>query len=133
MNCPNCGKEMIRTSNKLTEIVCVMWDQVDGDSEYEPRSGYRYKCTDCNIKHNSLKNHWTIPKNIKPDITYKQQNCISVICKNLNVEIPYIINKKVASEFISKNIDRSKSVNIKNRYYDYYDCDHEDFYGEEFF
>lgn len=133
MMCPNCGKEMIKTSNKLTEIICVVWDQIDGESEYEARSGYRYKCPDCNIKYNSLKNHWTVPKNIKSDITYKQQNCINVICKNLNMEFPYIINKKVASEFISKYIDMSKSVSINNRYYDYYDCDHEDFYGEEFF
>ena len=22
--CPNCGKEMIKTSNRLTEIVCVV-------------------------------------------------------------------------------------------------------------
>lgn len=108
--CPNCGKEMIKTSNRLTEIVCVVWSPIDGESEYEPKTGYRYKCPECNIKYNSLKNHWTIPKSITADITDKQQNCINIICKNLNMNFPYIINKNVASKFIDKYLDKSKAI-----------------------
>lgn len=130
MNCPNCGKEMIKSSRRLTEVVCVVFDQIDGDSEYETRTGYRYRCDECNIKYNSLKNHWTIPKTITPDITSKQQNCINIICKNLNMEFPYIINKNVASQFISKYIDKSKSVSNerKEEYKDY-----EDYFFDMFF
>lgn len=110
MKCPNCGKEMLKTSRKLTEEICIMWDQIDGDSIYETKEGYRYKCTECNIKYNSLKDHWTIPKSITVDITDKQENCIKIICNNLNMEIPYIINKSLASKFISKYIDESKRI-----------------------
>lgn len=120
IKCPNCGKEMIRTSNRLTEIVCVVWDQIDGESEYEPRTGYRYKCNYCNIKYNSLKNHWTIPKSIKPDITYKQQNCVNIICKNLNIPTPHIISKFAASKFINEHLEESKKV-TKERIEDYYE------------
>ena len=120
IKCPNCGKEMIRTSNRLTEIICVAWDQIDGESEYEPRTGYRYKCNYCNIKYNSLKNHWTIPKSIKPDITYKQENCIGVICKNLGIQQPHIISKFAASKFINEHLEESKKV-TKERIEDYYE------------
>lgn len=110
MKCPNCGKEMLKTSRKLTEEICIMRDQIDGDSIYETKEGYRYKCIECNIKYNSLKDHWTIPKSITVDITDKQKNCIKIICNNLNMEIPYIINKSLASKFISKYIDKSKRI-----------------------
>lgn len=115
MNCPNCGKEMTQGKRKIYKTTCIMMDQIDDESIYETKTGYRYKCTECNIKYNSLKDHWTFPKNIVKDITPKQENCIRIICNNLNMEVPYIINKLAASKFISKYIDKSKEIAEENK------------------
>ena len=112
--CPNCGREMKQGKRKIFKTICTVFCQTDADeAEFETIEGYNYKCEDCKIKYNSIENEWKIPKNIESDISYKQQHCIEIICANLGFEIPYIINKNVASKFITEYLDKSKQRYIR--------------------
>lgn len=133
MKCPNCGKDMIKSSRKLSRSICVEWDQIDGESVYETQIGYKYTCPDCKIHYNSLYDVYTIPKKISVDITDKQKYCISIICQNLNMKVPYIINKKLASEFIDKYISKSKEISEKRRENYYRDYDYDDYDFDPYF
>ena len=64
IKCINCKRPMIK-GQKVTEYICVIWDQIDGESEYEEREGHRYKCDYCGIKYNSLIKKWRFPRNNK--------------------------------------------------------------------
>lgn len=66
MKCPICGNEM----KKKTQYICVMWDQIDGDSEYRLDVTYSCKNHHLEIKYNEYDDEWEIPDEIK--VTNKQ-------------------------------------------------------------
>ena len=48
-------------------------------------------------------------------VTERQQNCINMICENLNMEQPQYLTKKSAREFISEHIEESKKAHKKQK------------------
>lgn len=133
--CPYCGKPM--ESKKITKQECLVLDWIDGDSEYYTVDGKQFSCKPCKIKYNDIEKEWKIPKNVEKTVTEKQEKCIGIICKNLQIPEYPAITKLAASIFIKENMEASKraSENYKAdtmRIYDADDWD-EEFWGEEHF
>ena len=114
MNCPKCGKEMKSTSR--TKTICTVFCQTDPDeAEYEDVIYTKYRCSECKISYDTESDEWKIPKNIKSTVTDKQNKCISIICNNLDINMPKILSKEEASKFISAHIDESKRISEENK------------------
>lgn len=101
MKCPICENEM----KKKSRYICVIWDQIDGDSEYRLDVSYSCKNNHQAIKYNEYDDAWEIPEEYRP--TIKQIRCVQNII-NQTGEYPSIPTKQCYWAFINEHISKIK-------------------------
>ena len=115
MICPNCGKEMKKTSHyEYTPF--YHWE--DEETYYQKAYLQNFTCPNCDIKYNE-DGEWIIPKKLLP--TEKQKNTILFINNRLNLSLE-AITKAQAWQLVHQYFEEAKKTPLPQLY------DYEDFY-----
>lgn len=114
MICPICGKPMKARST----YTCVVWDQIEGDSEYRLDTIYTCKNGHPKVTYDDCEELWQIPTEFQP--TEKQVRCIEYIIRRLGINPP-IPTKTECWKFINTYLTAASSRSKYNNDYREYD------------
>lgn len=110
MICPICGKPMKARST----YTCVVWDQIDGDSEYRLDTIYTCKNGHPKVTYDDCEELWQIPTEFQP--TERQVRCVGYITARLGIDSP-IPTKAECWKFINTHLH--KVIPKRDCYTDY--------------
>lgn len=111
MKCPNCKKEMKKTS-KFECRSHIDWDGFDLEHAY--MKVFIYTCSDCKIKYKtdefsgpfSVEDEWILPKEFEP--SEKQIKFAESIACRLGKNIDKLVTKQQFWKFINDNTKKYK-------------------------
>lgn len=105
--CPHCGK-LLKGRRHIYEVGGGLGNW---DADYTECASYHtFRCKDCNIKASTFEaelsdsSTWKLPKELRNQktITEKQEKYIKFLCNHFNIDVPYILSKEVATNFIKQ-------------------------------
>lgn len=111
MKCPNCKKEM-KKSSRFECRSHIDWDGFDLEHAY--MKVFSYKCKDCKIKFEtdefsgdfSIEDKWILPKEFEP--SEKQIKYAESIANRLGLSTDKLVTKQQYWEFINKHTKKYK-------------------------